>query len=110
MGQRIQIVPMIGFRLFGSLVKKEIDLGRKNQGTFFRSGRKAKDKTRWSHKSYAGWLNIERTAGEIVAIEVNTRGKEAADWQLLHAFVGSVARHFADQVEAMHIHFSEPTK
>jgi hypothetical protein len=101
MGQRVQIVPKTRFRLFGSLVKKEID----NQDTFFRSGQKTKNKTRWSHKSCAGWLNIERTAGEVVALEVNTRGKDAADWQSLHAFVGFVARHFADHVEAMHIRF-----
>jgi hypothetical protein len=110
MGQRVQIVPKTGFRLFGALVKKEIELGPRNQGTFFRSGQKKKNKARWSHKNYVGWLNIEQTVGEVVAIEVNTRGKEAADWQLLHAFVGFVARHFADQVESMHVHFSEPAK
>ena len=102
---RIEIIPKRGRRLFGSLVKRESELAQGNRGTFFRSGRKAKNKARWKHKKYVGWLNIRRTPVEGVSVEVNTRSRQGTDWQLLQAFIGFMVRNFADQVESMQIHF-----
>ena len=106
MKHRIEITPRRGKRLFSSLVRREVELGRRNRGTFFRKGRKAKNRARWEHKRYAGWLSIERTPAEDVSVEVNTRRGQGTDWQLLQAFIGFMVRNFGDQVEAMHIHFS----
>src|SRR5262245_405065 len=105
MKHRIEIIPKRGHRLFNSLVRREMELGRKNRGTFVRRGRKAKNKARWEHKRYAGWLSLERTAAEGALVEVNARRGRGTDWQLLQAFIGFVVRNFGDQVEAMHIDF-----
>jgi hypothetical protein len=40
------------------MVKKEIDLSRKNKGTLYRSGPKAKNYAKRAHASYAGWINL----------------------------------------------------
>jgi hypothetical protein len=105
MALRMQIVPVEGFRLFGALVKKEIGLSKRSQGTFLRGGPKIRNKAKWVHKTYTGWINLERSAGEIVTLEIRSRQETAGEWKLLHAFVGFVARHFASHIAAMHIHF-----
>ena len=101
---RMQIVPIDGFRLFGALVKKEIDLSRKNRGTFFRSGTKVKNRAKWSHKKFSGWINLQRSTGEFVTAEIRSRQASGADWQLLDAFVGFVVRHFRARIGSIHIH------
>ena len=45
----MQIVPVAGCRLFGKMVKKEIELTRKNRGTFFRSAAKQRDHATWAN-------------------------------------------------------------
>ncbi|HEV2548031.1 MAG TPA: hypothetical protein VGU20_11880 [Stellaceae bacterium] len=105
MKRHVEIVPKRRCRLFEALVKRESELADRNRGTFFRSGRKSKNATRWRHKKYVGWLKITRTASEVVSVDVNTRSQRGADWQLLQAFIGFVVRNFADRVEALHIHF-----
>jgi cytochrome b involved in lipid metabolism len=105
MRRHIEIVPKRRGRLFDALVKRENELADKNRGTFFRSGRKSKNATRWRQKKYVGSLTIRRTESEVVSVAVNTRSRQGADWQLLQAFIGFVVRNFAHRVEAMHIHF-----
>jgi len=106
----LQIVPSAGVRLFGQMVKKEIDLSRKGKGTFFRSGRKERDRAKWSHTTYKGWIKIERCEGEVVAAEIRSLSKGGDEWQLLHAFVGWLDRHFGDHIEAIHIHYRRERK
>jgi len=105
MRRHVEIVPKRRSRLFEALIKRESELADRNRGTFFRSGRNSKNATRWRHKKYVGWLKITRIAGDVVSVDVNTRGRRGADWQLLQAFIGFVVRNFAEDVEAMHIHF-----
>ena len=105
MRRHLEIVPKRSGRLFEALVKRESELADRNRGTFFRSGRKSKNAARWRHKKYVGWLKITRIADEVVSVDVNTRSRRGADWQLLQAFIGFVVRNFADHVEAMHIRF-----
>jgi hypothetical protein len=95
--------------LFGALVKKEVDLYRKKQGTFFRSGPKVKDRARWSHKNYNGWVSLQRSTGEVVVVEIGARQKDAAPWQLLHTLVGFVVRHFGSKIMAIQIQFPNGT-
>jgi hypothetical protein len=38
----IQIIPARGFRLYGAIVKKGIELYKRGKGTFYRSAGKAK--------------------------------------------------------------------
>jgi hypothetical protein len=75
------------------------------QGTFFRSGPKVKDRARWSHKNYNGWVSLQRSAGEVVVIEIGGRPRDTTRWQLLHALVGFVVRHFGDEIVAIQIQF-----
>ncbi len=103
----VQIVPVPGVRLFGEMVKKEAAIARANRGTLFRSGPKERDRARWAHTSYKGWINLVRSAGEVVTVEVRSRSEEGDDWQILHAFVGWVDRHFAGKVRAVHIHYQD---
>jgi hypothetical protein len=105
MRKLMQIVPNEDFRLFGAMVKKEIELSQKNQGTFYRSGSKVKNKAKWSHKSYRGWIKLQRGNGEIVIAEILSKADQ--DWQLFHAFLGWVDRHFGEKVAAINVQYRE---
>jgi len=103
--RKVQIIPEDNFRLYGAIVAKELELAKKKRGTFHRSGAKAKDKAKWNHSNYAGWVNIERGMGEVVLIEVHSK-KGGTEWQLLHAFLGFMDRHFSDKIRTVQIHYS----
>jgi hypothetical protein len=101
----VQIVPVHDFNLFGQMVKKEVDLSNRAVGTFFRSAAKAADRAKWSHKTYKGWIKLSRSEGEVVTAEIRSLSKSADDWQLLHAFIGWLDRHFGQNIEAFHVHY-----
>jgi hypothetical protein len=101
----IQIIPRKGFRLYGAIVKKEVDLFKKGKGTFFRSSAKVKDAAKWSHKSYNGWIWIGRSLGEVVVAELQSKAASQDEWQLFHAFLGFLDRHFADKIEAINVQY-----
>ena len=103
MRKLLQIVPSQDFRLFGAMVKKEIELGEK--GTFYRSAPKRKDQAKWSHKTYKGWVNLQRSSGEVVVAEVQSRTQSEDEWQLFHAFLGWADRHFGQQISAINIQY-----
>lgn len=101
----MQIVPIPGCRLFGQIIKKEIQLSRKSRGTFFRSGAKERGRAKWAHTGYKGWITLERTTGEVVTAEIRSRSEDDDHWKILHAFVGWLDRHFGAEIEAIHIHY-----
>ncbi len=107
MRKLMQIVPSQGFRLFGAMVSKEVELGKRNQGTFYRSAAKRKEQAKWSHKKYKGWINLERGSGEVVVVEIHSKTQAADGWQLFHAFLGWIDRHFGDKVAAINIQYRE---
>jgi len=102
----IQIIPKSGYRLYGAIVKKEVDLHKRGKGTFFRSAAKAKNTAKWSHKSYRGWIWIERGLGEVVVAELRSKTTDHDEWQLFHAFLGFLDRHFGDKIKAINIQYS----
>jgi hypothetical protein len=106
MRKLMQIIPSQDFRLFGAMVKKEIELSKKNQGTFYRSGPKRKDEAKWSHKKFKGWINLQRSSGEVVVVEVQSRA-QSEEWQLFHALLGWLDRHFRQQIWAINIQYRE---
>ncbi len=65
--RQLQVISKRGFRLYGAIVAKELELARKAQGTSDRSGRKAKDHAKWSHTTYLGRVKLARTMGEVVS-------------------------------------------
>ena len=101
----IQIIPERGHRLYGAIVKKEIELYKRGKGTFYRSAGKAKNSAKWSHKSYKGWVWIERGLGEVVIAELRSRATSQDEWQLLHAFLGFLDRHFGEKIESINIQY-----
>lgn len=58
--RRLWLIPNQNARLYGAIIAKEVALARKHQGTFHRSAPKAKNRAKWSHSKYQGWVNIER--------------------------------------------------
>ncbi|SRR6266571_2252962 len=102
--RHVQVIPRNQFRLYGAIVKKEIELHRRDQGTFRRSGPKYKDWAKWSHSSYPGWINIERGMGEVVLLEIRSKKKDA-EWQLLRAILGFLDRHFASRLSTVNIQY-----
>lgn len=106
MKRQIQIVPRSGVQLFGQIVKKEIEL-RKKQGTFHRSGSKKKDHAKWSHTRYDGWITFERSIGEVVVADIQSRAQAGGEWQLFHAFLGWLDRHFGNDISAINIQYRE---
>lgn len=105
----IQIIPRDHCRLYGLIVKKEIDLYKRGKGTFYRSGSKRKNSAKWAHSTYKGWIWLERSLGEVVLAELQSKSSGGDEWQLLHAFLGFLDRHFADKIAAVHIQY-EPEK
>jgi hypothetical protein len=65
----IQIVPQEGLALYAALVKKEAELRKKNRGTFYRTAGKKRNSSKWRHRAYPGWLNLERGLSEVVLAE-----------------------------------------
>ena len=101
--RRIQVVPKGRYRLYGAMVAKELELSRRGLGTFHRSARKQKNKAKWNHVRYVGWIKLRRGLGEVVEMEV--RSKKGTDWQLLHALLGFLDRHFADKIQSVSIQY-----
>lgn len=102
--RQIQVVPNSTFRLYGAIVAKEVELAKKNRGTFHRSAAKEKDRAKWSHSSYPGWIRIARGMGEVVLIEVRSK-KPDVEWQLMQAILGFLDRHFSDNIRTILIHY-----
>jgi hypothetical protein len=87
------------------MVKKECELRRKGRGTFHLSGSKESDHAKWSHATYKGWIKLQRSTGEVVCAEVKSLSKGTDQWQLLHAFVGFLERHFGADIRAINVQY-----
>lgn len=101
----VLITPKRGFRLYGAIVKKEVDLYKNNRGTFYRSGKKLKNAAKWSHKSYKGWIWLGRGLSEVVVAELQTKSEDQDEWQLFHAFLGFLDRHFSDKIDSINVQY-----
>ena len=91
----IQIVPQEGLALYATLVKKEAELRKKNRGTFYRTAGKKRNSSKWRHRAYPGWLNLERGLSDVVLAEIHAPAPDQ-EWQLLSAFLGFIDRHFGN--------------
>src|SRR5262249_3539389 len=105
MARLVQVVPVDGFRLYGGMVKRQNEILKKNMGTFYRSGRKVKNHSKWAHANYAGRIKIARTDGEVVTAELQSRSSQRDEWQLLQAFIGWLDRNFGSNIEAINIQY-----
>lgn len=97
---RITIVPLESENLYSLMVKKELDLRKRNIGTLHRTGKKKKDEDKWFHTSKNGWIKFKRSLGEIVVVTIQSKNTEK-EWELLTAFVGFIYRHFNKKVRTI---------
>jgi hypothetical protein len=86
------------------MIAKEMELARNHRGTLHRSGRKERDRAKWAHERYPGWIKLARGLGDIVEIEVHSRAEDT-EWQLLQSMLGFLDRHFAEQIHAVNIQY-----
>jgi hypothetical protein len=100
----IQIVPCKELRLYAALIKKETDIRKKGLGTFYRAAVKKGNSTKWRHKAYRGWIDLERGLSEVALAEIHAPAPEQ-EWQILSAFLGFVDRHFDNKILAITIHY-----
>ena len=94
----IHVVPKPGLKLKSELKQKERTLRGKGT-TFYRES-----EGKWKHEVYAGWINWDEGYGGSIVAEIKSRKKEA-EWQILHAFIGYLERHFSDDIESISINF-----
>jgi len=100
----IQIVPQEGLALYAALVKKEAELRKKNRGTFYRKAGKKRNSSKWRHRAYPGWMNLERGLSEVVLAEIHAPAPDQ-EWQMLSAFLGFIDRHFGNRILGITIHY-----
>ena len=107
MRRLVQVVGNSEVNLYGEMVRKEVELSASKRGAFFRSGRKERNRAKWTHKAYKGWIKLEKGAGGVVTAEVISRSEAGDDWQLLHAFIGWIDRHFGESIKSLNIQYPE---
>jgi hypothetical protein len=100
----IQIVPREGLALYAALVKKEAGFRKRSRGTFYRAAASKRTSSKWRHKAYRGWVNLERGLSEVVLAEIHAPVRDE-EWQMLSAFLGFIDRHFGERILAITIHY-----
>lgn len=99
----VQVIPREEYNLYAELVRKEADLRRRDLGTWRRSGKKTRDRARWVHSRYPGYVKIARGMGEVVQLEI----KSDVEWQLLDSILGFLDRHFGEDISSIHIFYGD---
>lgn len=97
---KITITPRAGENIYGLLVKKELSLRSKNQGTLHRAGGKKSGEDKWKHSSYPGWVRFQKCLGGVSVALVQARNPDE-EWQLLQSFIGFLHRHFRDSISSI---------
>lgn len=94
---KVTITPRTNENIYSLLIQKELSLRKQNKGTLHRYGPKVKDKDKWGHSSYNGWITFQRCLGGIVIALIQAKNSED-EWQLLTSFIGFLHRHFSDSI------------
>lgn len=85
--------------LYSDILKKERDPSYRKKGSFYQSKR-----NRWKHVNFKGYIDFHRASAEgIVIFEVKTKAEDNTEWQLLHALIGFLDRHFNKKIESVTI-------
>ena len=104
---RLTISPRSDENLYGMLVKKELALRKKNQGTLHRYGPKKKDEEKWGHTSKNGWIRFQRCLGQVIVASIQARD-ETEEWEVLNSFIGFLYRHFRASIATILISYEAP--
>jgi hypothetical protein len=106
---RLTAIPRSHDNLFGLLVAKEVELRRRGMGTLHRSGPKKRGHEKWTHKTYAGWINLQRCVGGTLAATVQSKAADG-EWRLLSSLIGFLDRHFREEVASVTINYERSGK
>src|SRR4026207_1918024 len=103
---KVTVNPRTDEDIYALLVKKEVELRKTNRGTLHRVGSKRKDKEKWMHSSYNGWVQFQRCIGGVMVALIQARNPQE-EWQLLTSFIGFLDRHFRGKISAINLHYRE---
>lgn len=98
----VVITPLEQVNLHGMLVKKELDLRRRNTGTLHAKGSKKRNDEKWTHVKYDGWIRFSGSlAGTVVAV-IRSK-KPEAEGDLLATFLSFLHRHFSGTIASINV-------
>ena len=101
---RITVTPKESTNIYSLLVKKEVELRRRNMGTLHRAGVKKRGEDRWTHESYAGWIRFQECLGGMAVALVQSKTPDQ-EWQLLTSFIGFLDCHFRSFISSITINY-----
>jgi hypothetical protein len=97
--QVLQVIAKESCDNFVSLLKNKERSLRGTSTTF-----SVEKKNVWKHQRYPGRISINSLNKKIVSFEIKTR-PEGGEWQITHAFVGYLNRHFSSEIAQISIYF-----
>jgi hypothetical protein len=101
---RLTVIPRLRENLLRLLVAKELELRRKGRGTLHRSGPKKPGHEKWTHTTYPGWINLQRSVDGTLAATVHSRAADD-EWKLLTSLIGFLDRHFRSSIASVTINY-----
>jgi hypothetical protein len=102
--QILQVIARETCENFVSLLKEK---ERSLRGTSTTFSVEKKQRNVWKHERYPGKIFINTLNKKIVSFEIKTR-PEGQEWQITHAFVGYLNRHFSSEIAQISIYFMNP--
>lgn len=98
----IIIVAPTGKRdIYSLMIKKELSLRKKKQGTLHRIGKKKRNEDLWVHNKYKGKVKFHKSIGGVVVAQLKANSED--EWQLLSSFIGFLDRYFRDIISNINI-------
>jgi hypothetical protein len=98
------VTPRDEANLYGMLVKKEVALRKRNQGTLHAKGGKKRNEEKWTHTKYDGWIRFSGSLGGTLVTVIRSR-KVEAEGDLLASFLGFLDRHFRNEIASINIQY-----
>jgi len=83
--------------IFSALNTKERNLRGKNT-TFY------KDKGKWKHEKFAGWVTVTKAPEGIVFAKVQSKSA-ATEEKIFQAFIGYLTRHCSELIDSLTIYY-----
>ena len=99
---RVTVTPRSRTKIYSLMVKKEVELRKKKQGTLHRWAPKKSGDEKWVHNTYPGWIRFKDTLGGVAVALVGSKSDEG-ETQLLSSLLGFLDRHFRGQVANINI-------
>ena len=101
---RLTVIPRLRENLLRLLVAKELRAASQRPGTLHRSGPKKPGHEKWTHTTYPGWINLQRSVDGTLAATVHSRAADD-EWKLLTSLIGFLDRHFRSAIASVTINY-----